>query len=121
MSGMRMIDDKLKRIKEKVNISEHQNRKYQERLMEGQSASKQANAGKIYTNDSASKKFELKLQPVVNDRAETVRIAEKLCYQIEVDSRMRKAREDFCGNEGEQKWKDLEAKLAKNGVRVTVL
>jgi hypothetical protein len=39
--------------------------------------------------------FELKVLPVKNDRPETVKIAEKLCFQIEIDIRIKKAKDAF--------------------------
>jgi hypothetical protein len=34
---------------------------------------------------------------------------------------MRRARQEFEEIEGEQKWTDLEAKLSKNGIRLTLI
>lgn len=51
---------------------------------------------------------------------QTVKIAEKLCYQIEMDARMKKSREAFSRIEGEDKWKELNDKLTKQGIRLTL-
>lgn len=51
--------------------------------------------------------------PVKSDRPETIKIAEKLCFQIEIDNRMKKAKDAFFKIEGEEKWKDLSDKLTR--------
>jgi hypothetical protein len=56
---MKLIDNQIKKIKEKINQSENQNKKYQERLIDGREERTPTNAGKIYSKDTASssKKF----------------------------------------------------------------
>lgn len=76
--------------------------------------------GRIYSKDQplAQNKFEIKVYPVYNDREQTVKIAEKLCYQIELDNRMRKGRMEIGVSPTDDQWRDLESKIGKYGVRM---
>lgn len=57
--GMKLIDNQIRKIKEKINQSEYQNKKYQDRLVDGREERVPANAGKIYTKEipNSNKKF----------------------------------------------------------------
>lgn len=76
--------------------------------------------GRIYNKDQplTQNKFEIKVYPVYNDKEQTVKIAEKLCFQIELDNRMRKGRMELGTNPTDEQWKDIESKISKYGVRM---
>ncbi len=66
--------------------------------------------GRSYNKDQhpVPNKFEIKVYPVHNDKKQTIKIAEKLCFQIELDNRMRKGRLEIGENPTDEQWKDLE-------------
>lgn len=126
-----MIDEQIKRIKNKINESESHNNKLQQRLTEGRDDidSRHPNSGQIYSRDnrdnrgaenSPVNKFELKIYPVETEKVNTIKIAEKLSKQAEIDNYLRAGREKFDQIDGEEKWSDLENRLKSRGLKLTL-
>lgn len=89
----KLIDEQIYRIKNKIQDSE-KNTQVMQRKMGGAAPVSQKSGG----------------------RDESTRIATQLSKQVEIDSRLREAREQFQRLPGEEKWEELQMALNRQGV-----